>query len=384
MLNLRRPTSRRLALPFASAIAALILATSSVSAAAGWTGPKLVGPAGQCFNASAVIDSAGRYHVAAECTSKAPSVGLGSSVIRYSVSNADGSWTTTNFVQPPNQEDREPQLAIDGQTLWIAYSRNNPATCGFSWAGVYYRKRTLPNGSWSVPKLLGRAGDHLQSFRVVNGRIYATIDSNDSVYYETYANGLYQQFQITDAVGLSSLRVGSDGQARIVYEAATSLRYARFTGDGFVKSTIPGTTKDDRAPQIVLDASNSAHVIWTHSAGPACGDMEMSPVDGTYYATNRGGSWTPPAARLVSQDTGAKSLTVEVAGGRAHVVVAGDLGLWYYTKPAGGAWTSQKLSSAFASDTQIRQNQTTGSLFVAYVRGPDANVSSSVFDFTKP
>ena len=78
-------------------------------------------------------------------------------MVRYSVSNADGSWTTSYFAMPPDQEDRQPQLAIDGQTLWVAYSRNNPATCGFSWAGVYYRKRTLPNGSWSVPKLLGRA-----------------------------------------------------------------------------------------------------------------------------------------------------------------------------------------------------------------------------------
>ncbi len=375
----RRPTrrltaTRDLRFGLLAALIALLIAASPAAAATGWTGPQLVGSTGFCFDAAAAIDSAGNFHAAADCSGR----------IRYSTAHPGGAWSSTNFAVPNGFEELEPQVAVDGNRIYVAFSRNSPATCGFDWVGVFYRTRALPSGSWSAAIRLGSAGDHLQSFRAVGGTLYATVDNAGSVFYESSKSGVTHRYLLSDAVGLSSLRIGSDGRARIVYDGAHSLRYAVFTGSGFSKSSIPGTTADDRNAILVLDANNRAHVVWSHTTGPGCGDGEGSPLDGMYYATNAGGSWTAPAARRFTTDIGAASLTIDTATGRVHVLLGGDFGVRYYTKPGSGAWSQQKLTSAKAYSVALRLDQARGRLLAVYARQPDTNVSSSVYAFTKP
>ena len=366
----------RFALAFAAALLAIAIGVSSVGAATGWTGPRLVGPADNCFDVAAAIDSTGGYHVAAECDGS----------IRYSSSRPDGTWSTTFFAHPVAHGDHQPQISIDGNVVYVGYTREGFAGCGYDWAGVYYRKRTLPNGAWSAATRLGLAGDHLHSLRVVGGTIHATVDTTGNDYvvsYETSTNGVFHRYVISDATGGTSLRIGNDGRARIAYEAATALRYAVFNGTGFTKSSIPGTTGEDRAPVLVLDASNRAHLLWSHEPGPGCAVRDPQPADGTYYATNRTGSWTPAAARRITTDLGPKSLTMDVATGRVYAVIGADPGLVYYAKTASGPWSPLKLTSARISSCVIRLSST-GTLLVVYGREFDDNISASIYSFTKP
>ena len=81
---------------------------------------------------------------------------------------------------------------------------------------------------------------------------------------------------------------------------------------------------------------------------------------------------------------GFASLTVDVASGRAHVLVGGDNGLYYFTKLAPDPWTMQKLSSTAVGSALLRQDQDRGTLLAAFTRGFSDTASSSVFAFAKP
>src|SRR5262249_9192381 len=155
--------------------------------------------------------------------------------------------------------------AIDGDRVYVASSRLAPTedTCGGPGIhlGVYYRWRTLAGGKWSAPIRFGESGDDIQSFRVVRGAIHATLTDGSDLIYETNATGMLKRYRLPEARGLSSLRVGSDGRARVVYEATGGLRYGVFKGSGFTTSMIPGTTRSDGLPVLVLDGSNAAHVL---------------------------------------------------------------------------------------------------------------------------
>ena len=359
------------------ALAALVLLAAQASAAPGWSGPRTLGSSTLCGDLSATIDSAGTSYVAAECDTN----------IRVSY-NTGLVWTTVQFGHPADRFDLAPQIAVDGTKLHVAFTRAAPATCGLDYIGVYIRSRNLPSGTWSQPIRIGNIGDRLQSFRIVNGVIHATVANGDAVVYETTATGRLKRYPLSDAVGGSSLRVGSDGVARIVYEGETALRYAVFLGSTFEKSSIPGTTGDDRDPQLVLDADNNAHVVFTHTGPPGCGLDDPEPEDGTYYLTNASGTWAPsPAAtqRRVTRNVGQPSLTIDISTGRPHVLVGGPFGLKYYT-PGSGKWNGLTLSAQLAWDTSIRLNPANGSLIAVYSRIYDVEdpVAPNLHYLTKP
>jgi len=367
---------RGLGASLVGALLILLLAASPLAAATGWTGPLRVGAAGHCTQVAAAIDSAGRYHLAAECGGS----------IRYSFSFANRSWSTTSFSHPAGRADFSPQVAIDGNVVYVAYSRDSDEGCGEAVdAGVYYRKRSLPSGAWSAARRIGPADDHLQSFRVVAGTLHATVANNHDgrLYYETSTGAAYHRYLISGGFGTSSLRIGSDGAARIVYQGEGSLRYATFTGSGFTTTSIPGTTGEDRNPLLVLDAANHAHVVWSREPGPGCAIRDPNPDDGTYYATNKTGAWSAVGTRRITTNLGATSLTADVGSGRVHVLVAGS-GVRYYSKPAAGAWTGQLLSSSAALGAAIRLDQSSGTLLAVYSRQLSNGDSGSIYYLTKP
>jgi hypothetical protein len=342
-----------------------------------------VGPAGDCEAPQALIDASGGFHVVAECRTE----------VRYSVKTG-ATWSTRTFAHPLDAADSAPQITIDGTTLYVAFSRNPTDGCGevVAEAGVYYRKRTLPVGSWSAARFLGKPQDRLQGFRVVTGVVHATVTSIDgATIYETTASGVLKRYAVPGATGGASLRVGGDGRARIAYEAADSLRYATFTGSSLHWSAIPGTLGRDGNPVLFLDGANRAHVVWERMTRRpqtrGCvvdGEPPPAPPDnGTYYATNASGSWTSPAGRRITTNLGSASLTLDLASGRIHVLLGlWDRGVRYYTKTATGSWSGQWLSSAQSSGVVIRLDQTRQRLLAVYAQFDEA--AKGIVAFTKP
>ena len=337
--RMRRAAGRRLGLGGVSAVVlsllvAFVVAVGPVSAVAGWSAPTALGSVTGCSQVSAAIDGTGRRHVAAECATN----------VRY-LTDVSGAWATTTFSHPAERFDIAPQIAIDGTTVYVAYTRAAPATCGLDTIGVYYRWRTLPNGAWSITTRLGRSGDQLQSFDVVDGVFHATVlDLAGVVQYETTAGGALKRYALPGATGLSSVAVGSDGGARMVYETSGFLRYAVFHGSGVEWSAIPGT------------------------GPPGCGAEEPTALDGTYYATNVTGEWTPAASRRFTRNMGIAELALSAESGAIHVLIGGELGIKSYTRPAGGSWSGVTVSSHQGIDVGLAIDAASGALFGAYSR----------------
>jgi len=344
----------------------------------------------------AVVDADGGYHLAAECDER----------IRYSVSTDGGrTWTTTSFKPPANREEIDPQVAVDGVVLYLAYSRIAPNEgCGqqLSDVGVWFRKRTLPSGAWSAPQQLGQTDDQIQGLRVSGGTIYAVVATANvaPTYYETLQGSSYHRYTVTQAqqVAPPSLRVGDDGKARIVYEDVNlkddtdTLLYGVFTGSGFSTSAIPGSD-EGWAPELVLGQGNAAYLLWDRSPQPGgCVTRGPEAADGTYYATNESGTWQ--TTRL-TPSVGAASLTLDVPSGRLFALVSGqgrtpddtDVpaydGVFYFTKPAGGSWTVTTLLPAPVSSPVIRMNAATGAILVAYIEVGAGDSSYQIHVMTK-
>jgi len=361
----------------AALVLSVLFAGGSGAASGGWTNPRLVGRAGDCNDVTATVDDAGRFHVVAQCGSG----------IRYADMNADGSWTSVDLDHPIGHTDLNPQVAVDGNRLYVAYTQSGPGGCGGGpEVGVFYRWRTLPSGAWSGAVQLGPSSDALQSFRVAAGAIHATVtdERTGRIYYERWDGTREQRYLLSGAILGTSLRVGSDGRARIAYQSLTALRYAVFTGSGFSTSSIPGTSIRDQNPQLVLDASNAAHIVWSHESLPGCVAGPPDSANGTYYATNAGGTWTPAGQRRITTALGATSLVVDVATGRVHVLLSGDFGVRYYTKPATGPWSSATRTRNAAWSGAIRLDQASGALLAVFTRAPSTHISASIYAMTRP
>jgi hypothetical protein len=346
------------------------------SSATGWSRPQPVYRA-DCGSAAAGIDGATRYHIVASCGGS----------IRYSVTRAGGSWSTQTLAHPRDREDRDPQVAFDGAVAYVAYTQvalteGGCGDDGLRDVGVYYRSRSLPNGAWSVARRLGGAADRLDAFRVDRGTLHATVQApNGGVFYEMQKGTVFHRYPIANAAGETSLRVGSDGVARIAYVGDGSIRYATFTGAGVAGASIPGSAAAE-APVLVLGKGNQPHLLWMlDSQGKGCATQEPGPLDGTYYATLANGQWS---SEKITSRIGPMSLTLDADTGRVHALIGGE-GILYYTKDPAGAWTWTALTTpgSFA-DPVIRLDPLTGHLLVVYVTDAADGARASVNVITKP
>ena len=235
---------------------------------------------------------------------------------------------------------------------------------------MFVRSRSLSSGQgWSDPKPIGEVGDRLQGFRVVGGTIHATVANGDltRVYYETVRSASVHRYEVPEASGATSLRIGDDGRARIAYESGNSLRYATFTGAGFSTKKIPGTSRG-YAPVLVLGANDQPHLLWLRDPGTGayCGDDAPPLTAGTYYSTQSGGTWR--SERLAARRQVA-SVTVDTSSGRVHVLVSGKGGrLVYLTRIKSGTWGKRIVEPSYAGPAVIRLDQDTGDLLVAYFK----------------
>jgi len=317
-----------------------------------WSKPSVVDKE-PCGSFAVGIDSRSRTHVV-DCG------------IRYSVTSGGGRWTTTSLGDPKAQE---PLIAFDGNQAYIAYWRLlpwDPDTCGGDQpgpsAGVYFRRRTLPDGAWSKAISFGKRGDHVEAFRVDGGVVHAIV-SNDisgrTFYVRATQNPVVSARHGIAADGAVSLRVGDDGRARVAYWGGGSLRYGTFNGSGF------STSKVSRGPTngpavLALGAGNQPHVVYTIFPAPeGCGDTAKISRAGTYYATIVGGRWT---SQRITKEHDLPSLALDPRSGRVHVLVGNTL----YTKDPNRSWTSARLPKGVDAPV-MRLDPATGNLLFVYV-----------------
>ena len=309
------------------------------AAVAAWSKPALI-RRGPCSSLTAAIDTAGHYHVAAVCD-----VG-----IRYLTSDDGKAWKETSFVPPIDRLEVDPQLTLDGDTVYLAYNRLAPTDggCGddgLQDIGVYTRSRHLPNGSWSSPVRVGGKADRVQSFRVDDGVLHLTITTDDGsgpLYYESQAGPVVSELLIPNAVS-TSLRVGDDGHPRIAYATGHAIRYARVDGAKLAIETVAATDNTNlTSPSLVLGPGDRAYMIWTQTTdgGGGCVSPEPGPLDGLYFGTDAGGRWT--TTRL-SRTPGEASLTLDLSSGRVEVVVKNGPLLTEFSSVDGDSWASRKI-----------------------------------------
>ncbi len=334
-----------------------------------WSKPVPVPGLDGCVSVVAVIDDVGGRHLAADCA-----VG-DRNEIRLASTTDGSSWTTTTIASPSNRLERDPQLAVDGSTLYVGYTRlaQHDGGCGddgLTDVGVYVRTRALPSGAWSDARQIGVAHDELQSLRVVDGVVYATVgnDLDGKAYYESVrsdASAAQERVAIPGATGSVALRIGDDAVARIAHEATGGIAYGSVSGGAVHESVIPGTT-DGWSPVVILEPGNVADILWNHSYhGLGCAEPDPVPEDGTYFSTNAGGAWqTTKLADIV----GTASMTFDPSTRTIHAVVSDFGTVVAFDRPPEGGWTHTTLAARFSGSPVIRQDPVTGELVVVFVR----------------
>ncbi|HET7495415.1 MAG TPA: hypothetical protein VFJ80_08190 [Candidatus Limnocylindrales bacterium] len=298
--------------------------------------------AGDCGVPAASVDAGGRYHVVASCDTR----------IRYAVSADGRTWTAHTFARPAHRLEVDPQVAVDGRTLYLAYTRLRPVDggCGddgLTDVGVYYRTKRLPDGAWSAAVRIGHVGDHLQSFRVVDRVIHETFVSADGrgpVSYGRQAGSTFSAIRLPEAVA-TSLRIGDDGRPRIAFTTQHTLRLATVGRGGKLAVTTLFDGKDMAivGPSLVLGAGNRAYLTWTAQQpwGGGCADGERPyPRKGVYFGTDASGAWQ---VKRLSSVPGASSIALDPDAGIAHTVISQQRGLRYLARDAAGAWSWQDI-----------------------------------------
>jgi hypothetical protein len=342
-----------------------------------WSKPVMIGAPDGCTSVVAAIDDSGTNHLATTCDG----------AIRYATSAPGRPWSAENLVPPIGRLEKDPQITFDENKLYLAYSRlavmdGGCGDDGLDDLGVYYRVRTLPDGAWSEAKRIGLANDHIQSLRV-KGTIHATVlnDKDGNTYYETLAGSTYRRYPITDAAGLTSLRIGSDGRARIAYENASgSIAYGLFKGSSFTTAAVPGTA-GGWAPVLALGNGNAAYLLWNRSYhGRGCTEPGPDPADGTYFGTNVTGRW---ASSRLTKSIGGASFALDLGTGDVHVLVPDQRRLAYFVKSSHRDWRTAIIVRDGVASSVIRANPDTGALLVGYVSEGGEGSSGALYAMTK-
>ena len=341
-----------------------------------WGKGSLVASVSYCDGTLAgALDAAGRPQLATVCYATASG---GPTHILYVGQRADGTWSKYSFPLPANRLQLAPQVAVDGNVLYVGYSsdRQDQGSCGDNGlrdVGVYYRLRTLPSGAWSAPKMIGAAKDHLVSFRVVDGVVHALVTAGDGrTFYEYAKSGTQHRYLIADSSGGGSLRIGDDGKARIVYAAANGIRFGVFNGSSFDTVRIPGSTRGVE-PTLVLGAGNQPFLMWARQdLGGGCVEPDPQPGHGTWFTTLEAGVWT---SRLVSTNVG-HDMTLDPTG-QLHAFIAER----YYTRTPAGRW----IASSFRLHGELLMKYDTAHrrLVVLYARNVHGAFRSNLYVITK-
>jgi hypothetical protein len=316
---------------------------------------------GGCSDPAATIDDTGRRHVVAVCDGG----------IRYLTSLNGTDWEETPFVPAIDLIEKEPQIAVDGDTIYVAYSLLAPSegACGGEGLrdlGVYIRSRPRQHldSEWSNPVRVGKEGDRLKGFRAADGVFHLIVTTNygQSIFYQSQSSRDSTRITIPGAIS-TSLRVGDDGHARIAYATGHAIEYARVEGDHLAIRTVAET--DDsflKSPSLVLGGGDRAYVMWTQStdSGGGCVGPDPKPRDGTYVAFEEGNGWN---TERITEVQGQTSLTLDPATNQIDAVVAAG-SVIHFSRLAKG-WSSETIPGSETVDSPVlRRDPVTGALVV--------------------
>jgi hypothetical protein len=319
---------------------------------------------GGCSDPAATIDDTGRRHVVAVCDGG----------IRYLTSLNGTDWDETPFVPAIDLIETEPQIAVDGDTLYVAYNLLVPSEgacigAGLEDLGVYLRSRPRErlDSEWSDPVRVGKEGDRLKGFRAVDGVFHLTVTANDgqSTFYESQSSRGSTRIAIPDATS-TSLRVGDDGHARIAYATGHAIEYARVEGDHLAIRTVAETDKSFlESPSLVLGSGDRAYVMWTQSThrGGGCVGPDPIPLDGTYVAIEDGNGWR---SERITELQGQTSLTLDQATNQMDAVVA-TASMVHFSRTAEG-WSSEAIPGSETVDSPVLQRDAVSGALVVFGR----------------
>lgn len=334
-----------------------------------WSGPRII-RGGECSDLAATIDGSGRRHVAAECDGG----------IRYLTSLDGSDWDETPFVPAIDRLEKEPQIAVDGEAVHVAYSLLAPVEggCGgdgLDDLGVFIRSRQRLGESWSDPVRVGQEGDRLEGFRAVGGVFHLTVTADDgrSRFYQAQSSRGSTRIAIPGAIS-TSLRVGDDGHARIAYSTGNAIKYARVTGDELSIETVAESKVTTlKSPLLVLGSDQRAYVIWTQTTDPGggCVGLDPGPFDGTYVAIQDGTSWN---AERITKVQGETSLTLDPSTGGIDAVISRSP-LIHFTS-SGERWSSETIPGSEGIGWPVlRRDPLTGALVVFGIKWESGVVS---------
>lgn len=325
-----------------------------------WSSAFTVDRTPNCGGLSAAMDDGGTIHIATDCQR----------TIHVTSESAFDDRETTVFEHSTGMEEFDPQVTVDGGTLHLAASRvefedGGCGDRGIRSAGVVVRSRALPNGSWSDARRIGREGDSLLSFRVTGRTFHATVSQADGdVVYEAVTGAAVKRTKLPGAEK-TSLRIGSDGLARIGYEANEKIRYGVIDGGDLSVQTIPGSD-DGTFPSLVLGPKNEPYVVWVRDeAGNwgGCAGGGAAPRDGVYLSTRVDGVWQ---STRISKAVVVPAVTLDLHTSRILVLLE-DRGLRLFERPMrGGDWASARIGPPGIWNALIRVDQRDGRRIVVF------------------
>lgn len=330
---------------------------------------ELMPSSGACTGLVAGIDPHYRYHAVGDCNGK----------IQYWMAGQDGRWSLTKFAAPARGVEYGPIIAFSADAVYVFYTlvADNGVGCGpglppIAHPGVYYRKRTLPNGPWSEPVQVGKDNDILTAGRGSGATFYLAIyDSGGNPYLERLSGSAATRIKVPGYVDV--LRVGSDGALRFMYTLASGLRYGTLTGSSVSSQPVPGTDTFDGPTGLVLGPGDSPYAVFVRNhVGGGCASPGPDPSDGVYVAIRTSGTWH---VKRISTEVGPAAITVAKDSGRAYILVAGSsLRLF---RGGTSSWSSAVVSSRQVGSPILLLDRAAGGLLVGYAWSGSASGSGA-------
>ena len=289
-----------------------------------WSKPRLVDKE-SCGEFAVGIDARSRYHVVTSCG------------LRYSVTNGDGSgrpprWATRRRSGTPDRDRRQPGVCrvLARPPVRPRHLRRERRLAPS--AGVYYRRRTLPDGAWSKAIPFGKRGDHLQAFRVDGGVLHAIVWNGTSGHrVHPIDTGPGGQHPARDRRGRRRVAAGRGrwtGARRLLGRRFAPLRDLRRVR----LLDLEGRERPDRwsghARSSVRATNPTSSTRSSADGGLRRRGCRLS-REGTYYATLVNGKWT---SQRITKKLGLPSIALDPETGRVHVLVDNML----YTKEPPG------------------------------------------------
>jgi hypothetical protein len=249
--------------------------------------------------------------------------------------------------------DTDPSIALDASNrVHIAFDRSlfeSDCADGPCTYGVWYV--TNRSGAFSAPKRISAAGLSGTSIKVYAGAVYIAYGRytygpsdgelpswHDSVYLATNASGSWRSTRVEEYGSTPSLRIGTDGKARVAFRSAEG-----WIGYSDVGSGSTAYLSSGHRPSLALDAANRPRIAWT-------GD-EFAGSSGTRVARRSSTGWS---VRTLTARTDSSGPAIAVdATDKTHVLLAPDGGGIHYYTDQSGAWVSTALTSTLISTGKV-------------------------------